>query len=266
MHKYVEVDHKIVGKGSFGTAKLIKRRSDGKLLIMKKMEIDEDAFSEAKILQSLDCKHIVKYFDSFRDENYFYIVMEYAEGGDLSTLLKKQNGKLPLAQKLKIMSGLCNAIYYIHSRDIMHRDIKPNNVFLDKKGNVLLGDFGLSKNLNGSNQTRTYCGTPIFMAPEVKNHQSYDKKADIYSIGCIWYLLCTQSLPSDNSDVDSINWSIIGGIELKKLLKAMLSKNPNQRPSISEIKNTLDQHFKKTFEGLMLGLKLIFLGLNSKPY
>lgn len=266
MHKYVLVDQKTVGKGSYGAAKLYKRKSDNKLLIMKKMKIDEDAFCEAKMLQSLDCKYIVKYIDSFRDEDYFYIVMEYAEGGDLIKLLEKQNGKSSLHQRIKIINGLCEAIYYIHSRDIIHRDIKPSNIFLDQKGNVLLGDFGLSKILKGSNKTSTYCGTPYYMAPEVEKRQSYDKKADIYSIGFIWYLLCTQSFPSDNSDVDSISWSIIGSHKLKKLLKAMLSKDPNQRPSISEIKHAFDEYHRGIAEGFSLGLKLLFHGLVSEPF
>lgn len=128
---------------------------------MKTMKYSKVAENESKILQSLDNPYIVKYYDSFRDGNEFNIVMEYAENGDLRQKIINQSGK-PFPEKfvLHTFNGICKGIQYVHDKNILHRDLKPGNIFLQSGDGVLVGDFGIAKQLkNNSNWHRDFYGT-----------------------------------------------------------------------------------------------------------
>jgi NIMA (never in mitosis gene a)-related kinase len=151
MDKYELV--KVVGQGSFGKALLCKRRTDNKKCIIKqiavsKMSRKEALFTEqeAKLLARLQHPNIVTFWDSFSTRDHLYIVMEFADGGDLETLLKSRRGKnLSEPEVLHLFVQLCLAIKHVHDRKILHRDLKSQNVFLTSGGLVKLGDFGVSR-------------------------------------------------------------------------------------------------------------------------
>lgn len=132
-------------------------------------------YNEAKTLQSLDHPNIVKYIDHFREGNKLYIVMEYADGGDLRNKLKNHKYVFHGSYPEHIILQLCEAIKYIHDRDIVHRDLKPTNIFSTHDGDVKLGDFGISKKLNGENIMRysIYMNYSIYKAPELQKSESY---------------------------------------------------------------------------------------------
>ncbi|XP_034044572.1 serine/threonine-protein kinase Nek2-like [Thalassophryne amazonica] len=196
-----------VGSGSFGTCQKIKRKSDGKILVWKVVryrEMKKDQLkrllSEVKILMDLSHRNIVQYFHHFVDweQKKLYIVMEHCEGGDLDTLIEHcQIRGMFLSENfiLRILLQLASALMHCHRRPdrtvVLHQDLKPANVFLDKTLNVKLGDFGLAEVLPSKEHVCTCrAGTPLYMSPEKINESQYDERSDIWSLGCLMYELC----------------------------------------------------------------------------
>lgn len=191
---------KTIGEGSFGKCFLVKYPEDSdETFILKKIKIDtmskkdrKEALNEVCVLKQLDHPHIIKYNTSFVESGNLCIVMEYAPGGDLCQYLKKRKGvhvaeETVLAQFVQ----LCQAINYIHSHRILHRDLKTQNVFLTNDGKVKLGDFGISKILNETKgYANTLVGTPYYLSPELCQEKPYNNKSDIWSLGCCLYEMC----------------------------------------------------------------------------
>ena len=175
--------------------------------------------------------------------------MDYADGGDLSMKIKEQNGKFFSENKvLDWFTQICLAIKHIHDRKILHRDIKSQNIFLMKNGQIKLGDFGIAKCLNQTiDKAKTYVGTPYYLSPEIINSQPYDFKSDIWSLGVLLYEMCALKMPFDASNLPQLYIKIINcnypplnnnySDELKKLVKAMLNETSIKRPNIGEILN-----------------------------
>ena len=175
--------------------------------------------------------------------------MDYADGGDLSMKIKAQNGKLfPENKVLDWFTQVCLAIKHIHDRKILHRDIKSQNIFLMKNGQVKLGDFGIAKCLNQTiDKAKTYVGTPYYLSPEIINSQPYDFKSDIWSLGVLLYEMCALKMPFDASNLPQLYIKIINcnypplsdfySNDLKKLIKSMLNETSLKRPNIGEILN-----------------------------
>lgn len=152
-----------IGKGSFGAVAKVRRKADGKTLVWKELNYGKMSekekqmiVSEVNILRELHHPNIVKYYDRIidREQARIYIVMEYCEGGDISTLIKntkREKTLLPEEIIWSILSQMLQALGSCHNRKegkILHRDLKPGNIFLDKAQNVKLGDFGLSRVMN----------------------------------------------------------------------------------------------------------------------
>ena len=175
--------------------------------------------------------------------------MDYADGGDLSIKIREQNGKFfPENKILDWFTQVCLAIKHIHDRKILHRDIKSQNIFLMKNGQIKLGDFGIAKCLNQTiDKAKTYVGTPYYLSPEIINSQPYDFKSDIWSLGVLLYEMCALKMPFDASNLPQLYIKIINcnyqplsnnySDELKKLVKAMLNETSLKRPNIGEILN-----------------------------
>ena len=175
--------------------------------------------------------------------------MDYADGGDLSMKIKEQNGKFFQENKiLDWFTQICLAIKHIHDRKILHRDIKSQNIFLMKNGQIKLGDFGIAKCLNQTiDKAKTYVGTPYYLSPEIINSQPYDFKSDIWSLGVLLYEMCALKMPFDASNLPQLYIKIINcnypplnnnySDELKKLVKAMLNETSLKRPNIGDILN-----------------------------
>ncbi|XP_062281003.1 serine/threonine-protein kinase Nek1-like [Scomber scombrus] len=141
-------------------------------------EKKQKARKEVKVLSKMSHPNIVQYKESFEEGDCLYIVMDYCEGGDLSKKIKSQEGKLfPEQQILDWFVQICLALKHIHDKNILHRDIKPQNIFLTKDGTVQLGDFGIARVLNSTAELATTCiGTPLYVSPEICENKPYNNK------------------------------------------------------------------------------------------
>ncbi|OQS07130.1 ubiquinone biosynthesis protein COQ9 [Thraustotheca clavata] len=178
------------------------------------------------------------------------MLMEFADGGDLHELIEKQASENRISEVhiIRLFVQVCLALKHLHDNNILHRDIKPQNIFLTSSGIVKLGDFGISKALkSGINVAQTQIGTPLYLSPEICQGEDYDFKSDIWGLGCVLHELLTLSPPflarswpcivqkilntSPSPMVDSHIYSK----DMIKLSSILLSKSPKDRPSVDEI-------------------------------
>jgi tRNA A-37 threonylcarbamoyl transferase component Bud32 len=151
---------------------------------------------EAKIVARLQHPHILPVFDFGRQDGYTYIVMPYVESGSLADLLEK--GPLPLSQALIVVNQVGDALDYAHSFGVVHRDVKPGNILIDRRGNCLLTDFGIARMVEGTTAlTRTggTIGTPAYMSPEQIRAEPLDGRSDLFSLGIVLYEMATGRPP-----------------------------------------------------------------------
>ena len=175
-----------IGTGTFGRVKLVKLKGNDKMapfalkilkkrLIIKYKQVDH-VKSEKEILRLIKNPFIVNFFVSFQDDDFIYFLFEYICGGELFSLIR-QEVRLNIDVIRFYSAQLVLALEYLHSLRIVYRDIKPENILIDRKGNIKLTDFGFAKII--VDKTYTMCGTPEYMAPEVIMHSSgHDFLAD----------------------------------------------------------------------------------------
>ena len=265
---------RVLGQGGYGKAVLAKRKSDGFLVCIKEIRLNqlsakdkEEAQKEIKVLASLNHPYIVKYIESFQERGTLHIVMEYADGGDLSQKIERSGkGLMKESDILKDFIQIALAIKYIHDRKILHRDLKGQNIFLLKDGTIKLGDFGIARVLDHTMQVcRTQIGTPYYLSPEICQGRNYNSKTDIWSLGCILYELCTLKHAFEAPNMNALLMNIIKGKftpissnysqEIRDLVDRMLVKEPEKRPSINQIltlpfiKGQLELFLSKTLLG-----------------
>ncbi|XP_067445516.1 interferon-induced very large GTPase 1-like isoform X3 [Thunnus thynnus] len=253
MEKYEEVTN--IGKGGFGKAILVKSKEDGHQYVIKEIhgisgmspEERQKAQKEVEVLANMSHPNIVKYKESFEVKGHLCIVMDYCEGGDLLEKIKSQKGELfSEEQILDWFVQICLALKHIHDRKILHRDIKPQNIFLTKDGTVQLGDFGVSRVLNSTLElATTVIGTLYYLSPEICENKPYDNKSDIWSLGCVLYEMCTLKRAFEAGSMKDILLKIINDSyppvsdhysqELRSLSAQLLKYNPTERPSVSSI-------------------------------
>ncbi len=263
--KYLLDKVKVVGKGNFGHAVLVQSIADRKFYIMKIIDVSkmdkkqkEEAVVEVHVLKSMRHPYIVTYHESFMDKSNrcICIVMDYADGGDLYTKIaqqKKTGRGFDEEQILDWFLQICLALKHIHSKRILHRDLKTQNIFLTSKGDVKIGDFGIARVLQHTyDVAQTAIGTPYYLSPEICQEKPYNQKSDIWSVGCILYELLTLRHAFDGNSMKSLVYKILKGVpppiseayspEIRALVSEMLTKDPAKRPSIRLI---LDKPYLK---------------------
>ncbi|MEK7277563.1 MAG: protein kinase, partial [Chloroflexota bacterium] len=204
--RYKIVEH--LGRGGMAEVYKAYQPSLDRYVAIKLMHTflaeDPDFFSrftrEAKNVGALRHPNIVQIHDFDHDGPTYYMVMEFIDGGPLKNRLEEyaaQGQHIPLAEAIRIIQDVGSALSYAHKRDMIHRDIKPANVMLDSSGRVILTDFGIAKLVSGTKYTASgaMMGTPSYMAPEQGLGQPGDARADIYSLGVMFYQLATGRLP-----------------------------------------------------------------------
>ncbi len=189
---------------------------------------------EARLAASLNHSNIVKIHGAGEVDGVHYFTMDFVEGKTLHQLLQESTS-LSEQRALVIVREIALALEYAHSKDVVHRDVKPGNIMLDKSDRVLLADFGLAKGTNSESVHLTKSGdtigTPAYMSPEqAQGETEVDGRSDIYSLGAVLYEMTTGKRPFEGSSVGAIISDVIS----KELLPP--SKiNPNQHPDVEKI-------------------------------
>ena len=194
-----------IGQGKFGVIKICKNNLTGKkyaLKILSKKEMDKTDLelvkTEIEILKVCQHPYIIKLYDLYENVDYYYIIQELCEGGDLFSYIEKRGFCLKESRAAEIVYKICKAVYYIHSYGIIHRDLKPENILMKDNtelSDIRIMDFGLSKILGPEERCTEPYGTLSYCAPEVLLEEPYNKEVDIWSIGVITYLLLSAQLP-----------------------------------------------------------------------
>ena len=262
---------RLIGQGAFGKVNIGLNILAGRVVAIKsfnKKELDQNGDNMKKILYETDLMkklnhpNITKILEVFEDDDYILISMEYINGGNLFSFVKKRR-KLSEKTAKYLFKQIILGIQHIHSHKIVHRDIKLENILIDLNNNIKICDFGIGKILSHNKQLLyDKCGTPMYMAPEIllssKNHGYEGYPVDIWSAGISLYIMLSGTLPFNlkNNESSSIDGSSENNIELqysiinnepkhiekisdeaRDLLKGLLNKNPNKRLTIEQILN-----------------------------
>ena len=183
-----------IGEGNYATVLLVKQKSTGDYFAMKmlnkSMLVERDEVehtrTERAVLEKANHPFLVKMRYAFQTTEKLYLVMNFANGGELFSHLKKEK-RFTEDRSRFYAAEISLGIQYLHDRDIVYRDLKPENVLLDSAGHIVLTDFGLSKMMRESERTKTFCGTPEYLAPEILLNKGHGKPVDWWAFGTLLF-------------------------------------------------------------------------------
>ncbi|XP_048837935.1 serine/threonine-protein kinase Nek8 isoform X1 [Brienomyrus brachyistius] len=252
MEKYEKI--KVVGRGAFGIVHLCRRRTDGALVILKEIPVEQmtrderlAAQNECQVLKLLNHPNIIEYYENFLEDKALMIAMEYAPGGTLADYIQKRcNSLLDEDTILHFFVQILLALHHVHNKLILHRDLKTQNILLDKHQMIVkIGDFGISKILVSKSKAYTVVGTPCYISPELCEGKPYNQRSDIWALGCVLYELASLKRAFEAANLPALVLKIMSGTfapisdryspELRQLVLNMLNLDPSKRPQLSEI-------------------------------
>ena len=243
-----DIETKVLGKGAFGKVyRAVDKKNPEFKVAIKVLNKDkmtqkdlQHVMDEVDMLKKVDHPNIVEYFETYENQHFLYLVMELCTGGELfdkNDVYLKNDQPYTEHEAAKVIFKCLEALQHCHSLGITHRDIKPENIMYGKDGEIRLVDFGLAK--DSVLKMRAYAGTPFFMAPEVLNG-SYTHKCDIWSLGCVLYMLIAGKLPFFGTSREEVFGKISKAKyercesfspELESLIDQMFTLNPQDRPT-----------------------------------
>ena len=248
--KVVSIDDfqilRVLGRGTYGKVSLVRHKESGQLYAMKAMskallaedENIQQIITEKDVLMQNSHPFLVSAHFAFQTDAKVFIILNYVPGGELFTRLREET-KLSEARTKLITAELVLALGYLHKKNFIYRDLKPENVLFDEDGHVKLTDFGYTKKLRGPNDTTdTFCGTPYYIAPELLTGEDYSKSVDWWSLGCVMYEMLVGISPFYNENAD-LTYKAILKSEVQfpqtlskpavDLIHKLLIKDPKQR-------------------------------------
>ncbi|XP_048649893.1 serine/threonine-protein kinase Nek8 isoform X2 [Marmota marmota marmota] len=252
MEKYERI--RVVGRGAFGIVHLCLRKADQKLVIIKQIPVEQmtkeerqAAQNECQVLKLLNHPNVIEYYENFLEDKALMIAMEYAPGGTLAEFIQKRcNSLLEEETILHFFVQILLALHHVHTHLILHRDLKTQNILLDKHRMVVkIGDFGISKILSSKSKAYTVVGTPCYISPELCEGKPYNQKSDIWALGCVLYELASLKRAFEAANLPALVLKIMSGTfapisdryspELRQLVLSLLSLEPAHRPPLSHI-------------------------------
>ena len=242
----------LIGKGGMGAVYKARQPMLDRFIALKVLPpavAGDPGFAErfnreARALARLNHQNIVAVYDFGKAGNLHYLLMEFVDGTNLRQV--EQAGKLSSEQALTIVPKICEALQYAHDQGVVHRDIKPENILLDKSGRVKIADFGIAK-MVGLGETdvsltgaKDVVGTPHYMAPEqIEKPQEVDHRADIYSLGVVFYEMLTGELPLGKFAAPSTKVHV--DVRLDEVVLHTLEKEPSRRyQHASQVKSDVE--------------------------
>ncbi|XP_030573119.1 serine/threonine-protein kinase PLK4 [Drosophila novamexicana] len=248
-----EVQH-LLGKGGFACvykAKCLRSHQNVAIKMIDKKLIQGSGLSnrvrqEVEIHSRLKHPSVLQLYTFFQDANYVYLILELADNGELHRYMNQQM-KRPFTEEeaSSILRQVVDGLLYLHSHNIMHRDISMSNLLLSKDMHVKIADFGLATQLKRPDERHmTMCGTPNYISPEVVSHQSHGLPADLWSVGCMLYTLLVGRPPFDTDAVQSTLNKVVHSdytipshlsYEARDLIDKLLRKNPHERISLEQV-------------------------------
>ncbi|XP_059402947.1 serine/threonine-protein kinase SIK2-like isoform X3 [Carassius carassius] len=241
-----------LGKGNFAVVKLARHRitkSEVAIKIIDKTQLDavnlEKVYREVEIMKLLDHPHIIKLYQVMETKNMLYLVTEYARNGEIFDYLASR-GRLSEMDARRKFWQILSAVEYCHERNIVHRDLKAENLLLDAHMNMKIADFGFGNFFRPGEPLTTWCGSPPYAAPEVFEGQQYEgPQLDIWSMGVVLYVLVCGTLPFDGPSLPVLRQRVLEGRfripyfmseDCEHLIRKMLVLDPAKRLSLSQIK------------------------------
>ncbi|XP_013988869.1 protein kinase C delta type isoform X2 [Salmo salar] len=256
------VFHKVLGKGSFGKVLLAELRGRGQYFAVKALKKDvvlmdddvECTMVEKRVLAlAWDNPFLTHLYSTFQTREHLFFVMEYLNGGDLMFHIQDK-GRFDLYRATFYSAEIIIGLQFLHSKGIIYRDLKLDNVMLDRDGHIKIADFGMCKeNVFGDNRATTFCGTPDYIAPEILLGQKYTFSVDWWSFGVLVYEMLIGQSPFQGDDEDELFESIRMDVphyprwitkEAKDLLEKLFERDPSRRLGV--VDNIRSHSFFKT--------------------
>uniref|UniRef100_A0A8D2KXF7 MAP/microtubule affinity-regulating kinase 3 n=1 Tax=Varanus komodoensis TaxID=61221 RepID=A0A8D2KXF7_VARKO len=242
---------KTIGKGNFAKVKLARHILTGRevaIKIIDKTQLNptslQKLFREVRIMKGLNHPNIVKLFEVIETEKTLYLVMEYASAGEVFDYLVS-HGRMKEKEARAKFRQIVSAVHYCHEKNIVHRDLKAENLLLDADANIKIADFGFSNEFTLGSKLDTFCGSPPYAAPELFQGKKYDgPEVDIWSLGVILYTLVSGSLPFDGQNLKELRERVLRGkyrvpfymsTDCENILRRFLVLNPTKRCTLEQI-------------------------------
>jgi serine/threonine protein kinase len=229
---------KTIGSGAFGDVYLATNKLDNKLYaikVMEKSKIIENGATldiiqrEIAIHRRINHPNIVKVYSHLENENFFYLIMEYVNGGSLYYLIKKNKG-IDEKKAFDYFIQASSAVNFLHENNLIHRDLKPENILISDKGEVKLCDFGWCVDVTEGSRV-TFCGTYEYMSPEIVKEIPYNFEIDVWSLGILLYELTHGYAPFRAEEDNSEDYNEI----FKKILKYKFKIEKELSPNCIDI-------------------------------
>uniref|UniRef100_A0A8B9JWP5 Protein kinase C n=1 Tax=Astyanax mexicanus TaxID=7994 RepID=A0A8B9JWP5_ASTMX len=256
------VFHKVLGKGSFGKVLLAELKGRGEYFAVKALKKDvvlmdddvECTMVEKRVLSlAWENPFLTHLYCTFQSKEHLFFVMEYLNGGDLMFHIQDK-GRFDLFRATFYSAEIICGLQFLHSKGVIYRDLKLDNVMLDKDGHIKIADFGMCKeNMIGENRATTFCGTPDYIAPEILLGQKYTFSVDWWSFGVLVYEMLIGQSPFQGDDEDELFESIRMDVphyprwitkESKDLLEKLFERDPTRRLGV--VGNIRGHSFFKT--------------------